>query len=67
MQAAIDGRGVALGFVPLMADDFAAGRLVQPFGAAATDHAYFIVYPPAALARPKVRAFRDWLMAEVNS
>jgi len=63
-QAAIDGHGVALGALPLIADDLATGRLVAPFELAIDDLAYYIVYPPGALTRPKVKAFRDWLVQE---
>ncbi len=46
-------------------DDVAAGRLARPFDLAVDiDGAYYIVCPPGALERPKVRAFRDWLVAE---
>jgi LysR family transcriptional regulator, glycine cleavage system transcriptional activator len=65
VQAAINGEGVALGRTALIADDLAAGRLVKPFDLAlATEWAYYLVYPPRALARRKVAAFRDWLLAE---
>ncbi len=65
--AAIQGEGVALGRGALVADDLAAGRLVKPFDISLpADFAYYVVYPPGALARPKVRTFRDWLMAEAE-
>ncbi len=65
MQAAINGEGVALGRTALIAEDLAAGRLIKPFELAlAAEWAYYIVYPPRALARPKVAAFRNWLLAE---
>ena len=64
LEAAIDGQGVVLGWIPLLADDLAAGRLVRPFDPALEDYGYYVVTPPGGLARPKVRAFRDWLLAE---
>ena len=65
LQAAIDGHGVALGGTVLIADDLAAGRLVAPFDLAiASGYAYYLVCAPAAVGRSKVRAFRDWIMAE---
>ena len=64
LEAALDGQGVALGWIPLLADDLAAGRLVRPFDPALEDYGYYVVTPPGGLARPKVRAFRDWLLAE---
>jgi len=65
MLAAINGEGVALGRTALIAEDLAAGRLVKPFELAlANEWAYYVVYPPRALARPKVAAFRNWLLEE---
>lgn len=65
LQLAIDGRGVALSRRVLAANDLASGRLVRPFkGSLPSDYSYYIVAPPAAFARPKVAAFRDWLLAE---
>jgi len=68
IQAAVQGEGVALGRGALVAGDLAAGRLVQPFDISLrADFAYYVVHPPGALARPKVRAFRDWLMEEAGA
>jgi LysR family glycine cleavage system transcriptional activator len=66
LQAAIDGRGVALGQRLLAADDVAAGRLVAPFDLVLpTGNAYYLVTAPAATARPKISAFRAWMLAEM--
>ncbi|OFW47873.1 MAG: transcriptional regulator [Acidobacteria bacterium RIFCSPLOWO2_12_FULL_67_14b] len=65
IQAAISGEGVALGRSVLVADALAEGRLVRPFTVSLpAEYAYYVVVPPAALERPKVRAFRDWIVAE---
>jgi len=65
IQAALEGQGVALTDLALVADDLAAGRLVRPFDLTlASDYGYYIVYPSGALKRPKVKAFRDFLLAE---
>ena len=65
MQAAMAGEGVALGRSVLVADELAAGRLVKPFDVSLpAEYAYYVVSPEAAAGRPKVRAFRDWLLAE---
>ncbi len=67
VQSAIDGHGVALASGALVADDLAAGRLVRPFPETddeATAFRYYVVYPEAYLRRPKVAAFRDWVMKE---
>jgi LysR family glycine cleavage system transcriptional activator len=68
MHAAMEGQGVALGASSFITHDIAAGRLVRPFDLdVGIDGAYYIVYPPDALDRPKVRAFRDWLLEEVGA
>jgi LysR family transcriptional regulator, glycine cleavage system transcriptional activator len=65
IEAAVDGVGVALARTALVAQDLVAGRLVQPFGPALkAPFAYYIVCPEAVGNRPKLRAFRDWLLAE---
>ena len=67
MQAAIEGQGVALGGIEMLTAELATGRLVQPFELSVeTDFAYYIVYPPEALGRPKVKAFREWLLSEAR-
>jgi LysR family glycine cleavage system transcriptional activator len=67
IQAAVRGEGVVLGRSALIADDLAAGRLVRPFEfSLPAGFAYYVVYPPRALQRPNVKAFRDWLMAEIR-
>jgi LysR family transcriptional regulator, glycine cleavage system transcriptional activator len=65
IQAAVQGEGVVLGRSPLVGDDLAAGRLVRPFDISMAGRGYYVVYPPRALQSAKVKAFRDWLMAEV--
>ena len=65
VQAAVQGDGIVLGRSALVADDLRAGRLVQLFALTQpTDLAYYLVYPPLSIARPKVKAFRDWLIEE---
>jgi LysR family glycine cleavage system transcriptional activator len=67
VQAAVQGEGVVLGRSALVADDLEAGRLVRPFTLSLpADLAYYVVYPAQSEARPKVRAFRDWLLNEVR-
>jgi LysR family glycine cleavage system transcriptional activator len=65
IEAAVDGVGVALARTALAAQDLAAGRLVQPFGPALkAPFAYYIACPAPVANRPKIRAFREWLLAE---
>jgi LysR family glycine cleavage system transcriptional activator len=66
LQAAINGRGVALGQVRLIGDDLASGRLVEPFAfRLSTGFAYWVCFPPSSAERPKVSAFRKWVMEEI--
>lgn len=66
VEAAIEGSGVALVSEFLVRRDLRRGRLVKPFDLVLeSDHAYWFVCPPRNLDRPKVRAFRDWLVDAV--
>lgn len=66
-QAAIDGQGVALCGLALVAGHLAAGRLVRPFEhTISTKSAYYVIYPTAALKRPHIRDFISWLHEEVG-
>jgi LysR family transcriptional regulator, glycine cleavage system transcriptional activator len=68
VEAAVLGRGVALGKASLTAVDLAEGRLVKPFGTSVpVDFAYYVVCPEAKLALRKVSLFRDWLTAQAAS
>jgi LysR family glycine cleavage system transcriptional activator len=65
IDAAVDGHGVALARTALAAFDLLAGRLVRPFGPALpVSFAYWIVGPKSTADLPKIRAFRQWLIAE---
>jgi LysR family transcriptional regulator, glycine cleavage system transcriptional activator len=67
VQAAVQGDGVVLGRSALVADDVRAGRLVKPFTLSLpSDLAYYVVYPVQAVERPKILAFRDWLIEEAR-
>jgi LysR family glycine cleavage system transcriptional activator len=67
IEAAIR-EGVALGRSVLVAEDIAAGRLVEPFPAIRlrAERGYDLVYPPGNENDPKVYALRDWLLEEVQ-
>lgn len=66
LQAAIDGRGIALARSVMAHDDLAAGRLVRLFPDMAFQSAlaYYVVYRPGTQALPRLAAFRDWLREE---
>ena len=68
IDAAVDGQGVALARSALVRNHLLAGRLVQPFELELpAEYAYYMVHPARALEHPKVRAFRDWVLAEVQA
>jgi LysR family glycine cleavage system transcriptional activator len=68
IDAAVAGKGVALGKSVLVADDLAAGRLIRPFDfAMQTGFSFWVVSPPVIGDRPKVRAFRAWLREEIGA
>lgn len=64
IDAAVNGRGVVLAQMAMIADDLASGRLVIPF-----DHrlklpdAYFLAWDRAALDKPFGAEFRAWVIA----
>lgn len=65
VQAAERGMGVALGRSPLVADALRRGTLVRPFeGEVASGFSYWLVCPETALSVPRIRVFREWLLAE---
>ena len=65
MDVAVAGQGVALGDMILSRDDLAAGRLIRPFPQSAIYEAYNLVAPPAHFRRPAVKAFCEWVVAEM--
>jgi LysR family transcriptional regulator, glycine cleavage system transcriptional activator len=67
-QAAIDGLGVAMAHVELVQDDLASGRLVAVYPLVVrTSESYRLVGREADSSRPEVAAFRNWLLAEVET
>ncbi|AZO04628.1 MAG: LysR family transcriptional regulator [Mesorhizobium sp.] len=65
-NAAMAGHGVAILTRALFKNEIADGRLIQPFDLVGDDgHAYWLVYPTARRNVPKIRAFRDWILAEI--
>jgi LysR family glycine cleavage system transcriptional activator len=68
IQAAAAGQGVALATSAFIGDDLETGRLVRPFpDVVPAEHSYWLVCPEATADRPKVEAFRGWLLGEVKS
>jgi DNA-binding transcriptional LysR family regulator len=66
LNAAAQGLGVALGRRPVVDLDLEAGTLVEVLGPPVPSiTAYWLVCAPESLARPEVRAFRDWIGREI--
>ena len=66
LDAAVAGAGVSLSFKLIASDDVHSGRLVSPFGPELPlGSGYHFVCPKGHEKRPHVRAFRDWLFAEM--
>lgn len=64
--AAVAGHGVAILRPEFYAEDVAAGRLFQPFDLTCEDGShYWLVYPEARRNAGKIRAFRDFLRANL--
>ena len=68
IEAAVNGRGVALAKRTLAQADLEAGRLVAPLQiATAVDFAYYLVHPKAKGRLPQVKAFIGWIEAEAEA
>lgn len=67
LEAAVEGAGVLLAHGVLAHDDLKTGRLVAPFALKLpTERSFQLVCPASHEQRGKVRAFRDWILAEVE-
>jgi LysR family glycine cleavage system transcriptional activator len=65
IEAAVNGRGVALAKQTLAQADIDAGRLVAPLQiATAVDFAYYVVHPKTKGRLPQVKAFVSWITQE---
>jgi LysR family glycine cleavage system transcriptional activator len=66
MTAAIEGMGVVIGRRPLVDAYLDSKLLVAPFDLQVTSKlAYWMVYPPRMAQTERLKAFRDWLRAEL--
>jgi LysR family glycine cleavage system transcriptional activator len=65
LEAAAQGFGVALAPAGLIDADLASGRLVQPLSeGVASEFGFFLVWRRESPKLKRIRALRDWLMAE---
>ncbi|WP_206412944.1 LysR substrate-binding domain-containing protein [Nitratireductor soli] len=69
IEAALRGEGIALGRSILVAEDIAAGRLVEPFPQIRlpVGRRYDLVHRPGEKDDPRIAALRDWLKEEVRT
>jgi LysR family transcriptional regulator, glycine cleavage system transcriptional activator len=68
IDAAMAGLGVALATDLLAERSLRDRRLVRPFAVAATSpQTYHLVARPEDVKKPHVRAFRDWLVGEMDA
>lgn len=65
IQAALAGQGIALLSMDLLADDIAAGRLVQAFGPVIPGHTYHLVRSAGHIPEPHVDAALIWLRSQL--
>jgi len=68
LDAASEGSGVVLGYKIVASRDILLGRLVVPFGPELPlpGRSYHFVCAKGQETRPAVRAFRDWVFAEIE-
>ena len=67
IRAAVDGQGVALAMLPLVADLLKTGKLVAPLPQRFSNpRSYYLLLAERAVANPAVEPFRRWLASEVS-
>lgn len=69
LQAALEGRGIALARSVMAHDDVVSGRLVRIFPHIhfPSPLSYYVVYRPECAGLPRLAAFRNWLHDEVGA
>lgn len=68
IRSAVAGDGVALVRHVVVGQEVDSGELVRLFNVAVKSPAdYYLAYPPQALQKPQVQAFRQWLLEEVST
>jgi LysR family transcriptional regulator, glycine cleavage system transcriptional activator len=66
-EAAMAGHGVTLLTPAYFQRELASGRLIQPFDLVLDEgQAYWLAYPESRRNVPRIRAFRDWIVAEAS-
>jgi DNA-binding transcriptional LysR family regulator len=68
ISAALAGQGIALGRVPLIESHLKSRKLVAPFSeSVVSPRSYYMLVAPASAARPEIRAFTEWLVANAEA
>lgn len=67
VHATVAGQGIGLLSLTLVAEELAAGVLVQPFPLTLESFQYDLVYSKRAAERPATRLLRDWVMQEFGA
>lgn len=66
LQAAMDGVGIAMGYLELAQPDIDAGRLVRPFEQTALHpFSYYLVHQKSRSGDPRISAFRAWITQQL--
>lgn len=69
LHAALSGEAIALADYALVESDLEEGKLIQPFALSIripAEFGYFLVYPESSAHDPRIHAFREWILEEVN-
>lgn len=65
-NSAMAGQGVGMLSPVFWRPELASGRLIAPFPIVSLDgFCFWLVYPEHKRNQPKIKAFRDWILAEV--
>jgi len=68
LQAAIDGLGIAMGYIELASDDLATGKLIKPFDLDVKHPwSYYIVLPESSHDDTQTQLFCDWLRQQASN
>ena len=68
IQATLASQGIALLTRQTVERELADSRLVAPFALTLSgDYGYYLCYLPEAIKRPKLKAFRDFVLQEMGA
>ena len=68
IQATLEGLGIAVVDPIMVHSELSSGRLIRPLPEVARgEGAYYLIYPPGANDKPRVAAFRRWMLEEMQA